>query len=114
MKYAMLIYGDDKLWEQATPEQAEQTRAAHERFIAMLSQRGAFLGGDALAGSRETVSLRKKDGHVLRTDGPYLETVEHLGGFYLIEAENLDEAIGYAKACPEQIVEVRPVVEYQE
>ncbi|GAA3467777.1 YciI family protein [Nonomuraea roseola] len=45
---------------------------------------------------------------------PYVETVEHLGGFYLIEAENLDEAIGYANACPEQIVEVRPVVEYQE
>ncbi|GAA2415807.1 YciI family protein [Nonomuraea africana] len=114
MKYALLLYGNEKLWDQATPEQADQTRVAHERFIAMLNERGAFLGGDALARSREALTLRKKAGQVLRTDGPYVETVEHLGGFYLIEAADLDEAIGYAKACPEQIVEVRPVVEYEE
>ncbi|WP_431895372.1 YciI family protein [Nonomuraea sp. bgisy101] len=113
MKYALLLYGNQETWSNATPEQRQETIAAHGRFIELLNERGAFLDGEEL-GTGAAVSLRKKDGQVLRTDGPFVETVEHLGGYYVVEARDLDEAIEYAKACPERIVEVRPVVEYRE
>ncbi|GIH80557.1 YciI family protein [Planobispora longispora] len=109
MKYALLLYGDEKIWASATEEQVE----AHVRFTEMLTGRGAYLGGEELDFSSTAVTLRKGSGETLRTDGPYAETVEHLGGFYLVEAKDLDEAIEFATACPEEIVEIRPVVEYQ-
>ncbi|MBG0831446.1 hypothetical protein HS041_27240 [Planomonospora sp. ID67723] len=113
MKYALLLYGDEKTWTSATEEQLEEASAAHGRFTEMLTARGAYLGGEELDCSSTAVTLRKGAVGTLRTDGPYAETVEHLGGFYLVEARDLDEAIEFATACPEEIVEIRPVVEYQ-
>lgn len=112
MKFMLLLYGDEKAWAEATPEQIEQTYAAHGAFFELLESRKAHLAGEALNPVAEAITLRKREGQVLRTDGPFAETVEHLGAFYLIEAKDLDEAIEFAKACPEKIVEIRPVVEY--
>ncbi|MFI6503793.1 YciI family protein [Nonomuraea typhae] len=113
MKYALLLYGDAEAWAQATPEQRERSLAAHQEYIEMLVKRDAILGGEELAVPGPALKLSKgEDGSVLRTDGPFAETIEHLGGFYVIEAADLDEAIELAKACPEPIVEVRPVVEH--
>lgn len=114
MKYALLLYGDAKQWQEATPEEQEESFALHTAYTRMLTERGAYLTGEALDGPSAAVTLRKGEGPVVRTDGPFAETVEHLGGFYLIEARDLDEAIELAKACPEPIIEVRPVVEYHE
>jgi hypothetical protein len=108
MKYVLLMYGDDK----DRPGPAEQQYAAHGAFVELLKSRGAYLDGEEVSGPRRAVTLRKESGEVLRTDGPFAETAEQVGGFYLIEARDLDEAIELAKACPERIVEVRPVVEY--
>ncbi|GGS76418.1 hypothetical protein GCM10010156_39000 [Planobispora rosea] len=113
MKYALLLYGNEKAGASATEEQIKEAYAAHGRFTEMLTERGAYLGGEALDFSSAAVTLREGAGGTLRTDGPYAETVEHLGGFYLVEARDLDEAIEFATACPEEIVEIRPVVEYQ-
>ncbi|MDP4503562.1 YciI family protein [Nonomuraea turcica] len=108
MRYVLLMYGDENDW----PGPAEQQYAAHGAFIELLKSRGAYLHGEELSGPGRAVSLRKKAGEVLRTDGPFVETTEQVGGFYLIEARDLDEAIELAKQCPERIVEVRPVAEY--
>lgn len=109
MKYALLLYGDEKIWAEATPEQAAEMYAAYDAFGKLLRGRDALLDGDALETHDTALTLRKRDGQVLRTDGPFVETVEHLGGYYLVEARDLDEAIEFAKACPAPIVEVRPV-----
>ncbi|MFG1703139.1 YciI family protein [Nonomuraea sp. M3C6] len=109
MKYVLLMYGDESDWAGPAAEQY----AAHAAFIELLKSRGAYLDGEELSSSGRAVSLRKDSGRVLRTDGPFVETAEQVGGFYLIEARDLDEAIELAKECPERIVEVRPVVEYQ-
>lgn len=122
MKYALLLYADEKRWQEATEEERSRRHARHDEYTALLEARGALLGGEGLSVSTEAVSLRKESERVprtgservLRTDGPFVETVEHLGGFYLIEAADLDEAIELATACPEDIIEVRPVVEYTE
>jgi hypothetical protein len=103
----LLMYGDDGDWQGPEAEQY----AAHDAFTQLLKSRGAYVDGEALTDPRRAVSLRKGSGEVLRTDGPFVETAEHVGGFYVIEARDLDEAIELAKACPERIVEVRPVVE---
>ncbi|MGI5289733.1 YciI family protein [Nonomuraea polychroma] len=108
MKYVLLMYGDDS----HRPGPPAEQYAAHGAFIELLKSRGAYLDGEEVSGPRGAVTLRKKPGEVLRTDGPFAETAEQVGGFYLIEARDLDEAIELAKACPERIVEVRPVVEY--
>nr|WP_275955185.1 YciI family protein [Planomonospora venezuelensis] len=108
-----MMYGDERRWAAATEEEIKEAYAAHGRFMDLLTERGAYLGGEELDGSSTAVTLRTGGGRTLRTDGPYAETAEHLGGFYLVEARDLDEAIEFATACPEEIVEIRPVVEYQ-
>jgi hypothetical protein len=113
VKYALLLYGDEGRWAAATEAEIKEVSAAHGRFTDMLTARGAYLGGEELDFSTTAVTVRTAGGRTLHTDGPYAETAEHLGGFYLVEARDLDEAIEFATACPEEIVEIRPVVEYQ-
>ncbi|HEY1178352.1 MAG TPA: YciI family protein [Phytomonospora sp.] len=113
MKYALLIYGNEKNWAQADEETVNEAMAAHGRFSDMLGERGAMRGGEELAASDAATTVHARgDGDFVLTDGPYAETSEQLGGFYLVEAADLDEAIEYAKALPGDIVEVRPDVEY--
>jgi len=114
VKYALLIYGNEKNWAEADDAARTQAYAEHGRFGALLAERGAMRGGEELAATDSATTVRAAgDGFVL-TDGPYAETSEQLGGFYLVEAADLDEAIEYAKALPGDLVEVRPVVEYTE
>ncbi|GAA1000470.1 YciI family protein [Acrocarpospora macrocephala] len=113
MKYMLLLWGDEKPWAEAGPEERERLYAEHGRFNELLASRDAARGGEELALSSSATTVRKRDGETLLTDGPFAETVEQLGGFYLVEAKDLDEALEFAKACPSDVVEVRPVVEYQ-
>ena len=113
MKYALLIYGDEKAWEARTEQGRQTTHEAHARFMAMARARGALIdGGQALDGSATATTIWNRGDKVDVTDGPYAETAEQIGGFYLIEAADLDEALAIARQVPEPIIEVRPVTEF--
>ena len=110
MEYALLIYGDEKSWEAASEDQRRETYAEHERFMKMLQDRGAIRGGAELASTSAATTVRHRGDEVSVTDGPYAETAEQFGGFYLIEAADVAEAIELGKQLPATIVEVRPIV----
>jgi hypothetical protein len=115
-KYLLLIHGVDEQWEAMTPEQEAAHHAAHARFRDAAGPR--VVGGEQLEPASTATTLRSDgaDG-VVTTDGPFLETKEVLGGFYLLEAADLDEASRLAALLPEvraghSGVEIRPVVEH--
>lgn len=114
-KYMLLIQGDPQQWDAMTPDQWAAHGAAHGAFSEAAGAR--ILGGEQLEAAPTATTLRSDGaGGVLTTDGPFLETKEVLGGFYLLEAADLDEAIRLASLLPEvraghSGVEIRPVVE---
>lgn len=110
-QYAVLIYGDEAQFADMSPEAWAAMMDAHNAFAhAVTEQGGKILGGEALGQSTTATSIRT-GGAV--TDGPFVETKESLGGFYLIEADDLDHAIALASLCPAPAggVEVRPVMD---
>jgi hypothetical protein len=113
MQYALLIYADATGWDDAL--EAER-RATHERYAKLtrdLRDEGKLLGGEQLQPVTTATAVQVRAGDTLVTDGPFAETKETLGGFYLIEAASLDEAIDWAARIPAAAVgtiEVRPVV----
>ncbi len=109
MEYALLIYGDEKVWASREGEEARAHSERHRRFATKLQQRGAMRGGEKLALPSAATTVRRRDDDVSVTDGPFAETAEVFGGFYLIEAADLDEAIAVARELPENVVEIRPV-----
>jgi hypothetical protein len=111
MKYALLLYGDESVWQDATPEERVEVYAKHQAFLDLLAERDAIVGGAELAHSSTATTLRRDAGSVLVTDGPFAEAAEQLAGFYLIEARDLDEALELARALPSGTIEVRPMVE---
>ena len=112
MKYMLLIYIDEQAPLSEAERQecyAESTQLAHE-----IHANGQFLGANPLHPTSMATTVRVRDGARLVTDGPYAETREQLGGYFLIDAKNLDEAIGIAVRIPmarKGTVEVRPVIE---
>lgn len=111
MKYMLLIYYDEQALSEAEREQCfgESAQLAHE-----LDANGQYVAANPLHPTAAATSVRLRQGKRLVTDGPFAETREQLGGYFLIEAENLDEAIGIAARIPMALkgtVEVRPVVE---
>lgn len=104
-----MIYASDKSWAEADEETRDRAYAEHEAFGRMLAERGAMIGGEELAPAASATTVRATSSGFVLTDGPYAETAEQLGGFYLVEAADLDEALGYAKALPAAVVEVRPI-----
>jgi len=115
-RYMLLIYGDAQQWEAMTAEQAKAHDAAHAAFGAAAGSR--IVGGEELELAPMATTLRTDStGGVVTTDGPFLETKEALGGFYLLEADDLDEVIKLASQLPEVHaghggVEIRPVVDH--
>ena len=113
MQYALLIYNDESLMKSSGPEREAMFRAYGE-FTQSIVSSGHMKGGEALQPTTTATTLRVRDGKTLTTDGPYAETKEQLGGFYLIEAKDLDEATKIAARIPgarHGSIEVRPVVE---
>lgn len=113
MKYMILIAGE----EPDTPPSEEDQAAEMERWYAYdaeLREAGAYVAGEALQPSATATTVRVRNDETLLTDGPFAETKEVLGGFYLIEAADLDEAVAWAATCPSSTygaTEVRPVME---
>ncbi len=111
MKYMLLIYGAEDAWTQDERERCyrESTALTHE-----LNAKGQYLGASPLLPVSTATSVRIRNGKRLVTDGPFAETREQLGGFFLIDARDLDEAIAIAARVPgarKGTVEVRPVLE---
>lgn len=118
--YAALIYGDAETEGEGTPEQWEQVMAEYTDFGERAGAAGVVAGGEALEPTATATTVHvtggAKGGDVVMTDGPFAETKEVLGGFYLLECANLDEALGWASQIPGAWygrVEVRPVMVFE-
>jgi hypothetical protein len=114
MQYVLLIYTPEPT-EEPAPEVLADQMASYDVFTNHLRERGAMLAGEALDSTATATTVRVVDGRTITTDGPFAETKETLGGFYLVEAADLDEAIAYAAMIPGAkygCIEVRPVWDY--
>ncbi len=117
MHYALLIYGDQNAVAAASPEETKQVMDEYWKYEAWLAEKGNKHAGEALADTTPATTVRVRDGKTVTTDGPFAETKEQLGGFYLLECANLDEALEAAAKCPGSwlgSVEVRPVMEFEQ
>ena len=115
MKYLLLMYDDESNWGEPTPEDMAAMMKAYGEFDQAVEQNGAFVAGEGLQGVETATTVRVRDGERLVTDGPFAETKEQLGGFYLLECKDLDEAIEWAAKIPgaqQGMIEVRPVMNY--
>jgi hypothetical protein len=111
MKYMLLIYSDENAWTQS---EMEQCYTDSVQLTQELNTNGQYLGASPLHSVAMATSVRVRDGKKLLTDGPFAETREQLGGYFLIEAQDLDEAIAIAERIPSAskgTVEIRPIVE---
>ena len=114
MQYVLLIYGTEPTEEVPADLMATETDG-YNSFTGHLRDRGAMLAGEALQPTATATTVRVVDGRTIVTDGPFAETKETLGGFYLVEAADLDEAIAYAAMIPgarHGSIEVRPIWDY--
>jgi hypothetical protein len=115
MRYLCLIYENEKTWEQMPKDQADAIMGEYFAFTDDIRKSGQYLGGEALQPTHTATTVRVRNGKISTTDGPFAETKEQLGGFYLINAKDLNEAIQVASRIPSARfgeVEIRPVVEF--
>ena len=113
----LLIYGSPKEWDTRTDDEVRTLMDGYGRLGADLRSAGKLVRGEELQPVGTATSVQVRDGDTVVRDGPFAETKEVLGGFYLIEAETLDEAIDWASRIPDAqngTVEVRPVVDHSE
>jgi hypothetical protein len=114
MKYLLMICDEEKKWADMSEAQRGAIHAEYGKFGADIRKSGNYLAGQALQPTNTATTVRVRDGKTLMTHGPFAETREQLGGFYLIEAKNLDEATAIAARIPSArmgSIEVRPILE---
>ena len=112
MQYLMLLYSNESGWNQLTPEQQEQGKAAYQAYGEALRKAGIFLGANRLKPIANATTVRITNGKTQVLDGPYADTKEQCGGYYLIDVPDLDSALSWAARCPgatHGTIEVRPV-----
>ena len=117
MQYMLLIYGDESSWGNRSEEERGQMMQAYGDYTQELRDSGAMIAGDALEPTQTATTVRVQNDETLTTDGPFAETKEQLGGYYLIEASSLDEALEWAAKIPgarDGSVEVRPVMVFED
>jgi hypothetical protein len=120
MKYAILIFDEESAHpspDQPDPAEWAKVYEEYNAYTQMLRDGGLYLGGEALQPNPTATTVRVRDGQTITTDGPFAETKEALGGFYLVEARDLDHALQLAAACPGAkfgSIEVRPVMTFDE
>ncbi len=113
MQYLLLIYESEKLAEKRSEAEQGQVYQAYMDYAQGIRKSGNYKGGNALQSVTSATTVRVKDGKTLATDGPFAETREQLGGFFLVEAKDLDEAIRLAAGIPAArtgSIEVRPIM----
>jgi hypothetical protein len=114
MKYMLLIYDEEKVWGAMSEAERGQMFGEYMQFSKDVTASGHYKAGAPLQPVSKATSVKVRNGKRLVTDGPFAETREQLGGYYLIEAKDLDEAIGIAAKIPSArigTIEVRPVME---
>ena len=114
MKYMLLIYHEEQSWEGVTEAERQQIYGEYQTLIGELAAKGQFVSGSELRPVSTATTVRVREGKEMITDGPFAETHEQLGGYFLIEAENLDQATSIAARIPSAktgTVEIRPLVE---
>jgi hypothetical protein len=116
MKFLLLLYGDETKWMDVSPEEAQQSVEVWNAYGQALTDAGVLVSGEALSPTAEATTVRLSDDEPIRTDGPFAETREQLGGYYLLDCKDIDEAAGWAAKVPDLgeggSVEVRPVVDW--
>jgi hypothetical protein len=114
MRYALLICTEEKAMLEASPDEAQGMSDAYMAFGETMGARGVLQGGERLYPTTDATTVRVRDGEVLTSDGPFAETKEQMGGFYLVDCKDLDEAIEVAAKIPGASlgsIEVRPIWE---
>lgn len=110
MQYVALLYYDETSWYSATPAEREQAIAAHDSFTARAAELGVTItGGEALTTTETATTFRRRGEDISVTDGPFAETTEQLGGFYILDADDLDRVLRLVKHLPEYSIEIRPI-----
>jgi hypothetical protein len=116
MKFLLMIHGAEDTWDALTDEEQGAARDRYRAFAAAARESGALLRAGELQPTASATTVRVKDGQTLVTDGPYAETREALGGFFVVEAPSIDDAVELARKLPEPRgrggIEIRPI--YQE
>jgi hypothetical protein len=115
-QYMFLLFDSEEWYDQLTADEWHRTMKLHTAFAEAVEAAGAsMLGGAALERSSTASTVKQGGGaEPLVTDGPFIETKEALGGFYLLECKDLDQALALAKLCPSGNIEVRPVMDTSE
>lgn len=116
MKYFVLLAGDGELpsWDELTPEEQQAGMEQHDAFARACEERAgvAIVAGEALGDGATATTLRtSRAGETTITDGPFAEAAEHIGGFYVLEAPDLDTVIELCRILPPYDIEIRPVVD---
>ena len=112
MEYVLLIYNSEERWNALSEAQQGEIMGAHYALMETAKADGAYLGGERLMDTPSSTTVHNHDGKITVTDGPFAETKEQLGGYYVLECADLDAAIAYASMLPHGdtgCVEVRPV-----
>jgi hypothetical protein len=114
MRYALLICTDETAMQAASPEEAQASMAGYMAWGEEMGKRGLLQGGERLRPTTDATTVQVREGEVLTSDGPFAETKEQIGGFYLVDCKDLDEAIEVASKIPgarQGSIEVRPIWE---
>jgi hypothetical protein len=117
MQYLLLIYGDEKAGADMSKEALDAQMSEYNAYTEDMRKSGVMRAGDALYPTSSATTVRVQNGKTVTTHGPFAETKEQLGGYYLVDCNNLDEAIAWAAKCPgarEGSIEVRPVVDFSQ
>jgi hypothetical protein len=116
MKYLLLLAGDESSWENTSEDEAASEMAAYEKYDKEATAAGALVAGEGLQPTSTATTMRIVGGERVLTDGPFAETKEQIGGFYVLECKDLDEALDWAERCPASAhgsIEIRPVMDYE-
>jgi hypothetical protein len=116
MKYLLTIYADESRYATMTPDDSARLMADYGAFGQEAQEAGVLLGGEGLQPTATATTVRVREGEALFTDGPFAETREQLGGYYVLECGDLDEAARWAAKIPDArtgAVEVRPIMDYE-
>ena len=117
MRYLCLIYENEKAWETLPQAESEAIMGEYFAFTEGIRSNGKLVSGEALQPTQTATTVKVRNGKVSTTDGPFAETKEQLGGYYLIEAKDLNDAIQVASRIPSArhgAVEIRPVVDFSQ
>jgi hypothetical protein len=117
VKYALLLNGAESEWDALGDEAQAAAMDDYFSVTEQMKEAGAYLGGEALTPSATATTLRIRDGKRMVTDGPFIESKEILGGFYLVECASIDEALEWAARLPDArigSIEIRPVLDLDE